>query len=118
MGSASTRQEPFNITSEQHGHAAHLRISGEIDIATVSTLEGWLHTVESNGNSAIVLDLEAVTFMDCSALNVFLGAADRASRSGRTFSLVRAPALVRRVLRITDNTHLLGADALGPSISE
>jgi anti-anti-sigma factor len=111
MTGAGTKQEPFSVTSEQRGHAAHLRLSGEIDIATAPVLEGWLHTAERNGNTAIVLDLEEVTFMDASGLRAFLGAAERATRCGRTFAIVRPPALVQRVLQITGTAHLLAADA-------
>ena len=112
MPGAGSRQEPFSVTSEQRGHAAYVRLSGEIDIATAPVLEGWLQTAECNGNTAIVADLEEVTFMDASGLRAFLGAAERASRSGRTFAIVRAPACVQRVLQITGTTHLLAADAL------
>jgi len=112
MAGAGWSQEPFSVTSEQRGHAAHLRLSGEIDLATAPVLERWLQTAERNGNTAIVLDLGDVTFIDVSGLRAFLGAAERASRSGRTFAIVRAPALVQRVLQFTGTTHLLAADAL------
>jgi len=112
MPGAGTRHELFSVTSEQRGHAAHLRLSGEIDIATSPILEGWLRTAESNGNTAIVVDLEQVTFMDASGIHAFIGAAERARRSRRTFAIVRAPAVVQRVLQITRTTHLLAADAL------
>lgn len=112
MSGAGTRQEPFSVTSEQRGHSAHLRLFGEIDMATVPLLEQWLQAAESNGNTAIVVDLERVTFIDAGGLRAFLGAAKRASRGGRTFAITRVPALVLRVLRITGTTHLLAADTL------
>lgn len=108
-------QEPFSVTSEQRGHAAHLRMFGEIDMATAPALEGWLQKAESNGNTAIVVDLEQVTFMDASGIRVFLGAAQRATASGRTFGIIRAPAMVQRILQITGTSHLLAADALAPN---
>lgn len=109
------KQEPLSATSEQRGHASHLRLFGEIDMATAPVLEGWLQTAESNGNTAIVADLEEVTFMDASGLRAFLRAAERASRRGRTFSIVRAPACVQRILQVTETTHLLAADAIAHS---
>lgn len=111
MTGLTTKREFFNVVSEQCGHATHLRILGEIDMATAPVLEGCLQEVESNGGTAIVVDLEQVTFMDCSGLRPFLEAAQRASRSGRTFAITRAPAAVRRVLQITGTTHLLAAVA-------
>lgn len=112
MASAGREFEPFSITSEQRGHAAHVRPFGEIDMQTAPLLEGWLQTAESNGNTAIVVDLEQVTFMDASGVRVFLDAAHRASRSGRTFAIIKAPAMVQRILQVTGTTHLLAADRL------
>lgn len=112
MDAVGANREILSVASEQRGHTAHLRLSGELDIATSPVLERWLQGAESNGNSAIVLDVEHVTFVDASGIHSFLGAAQRASRSGRTFAIVKAPAVVRRVLHITRTTHLLGADEL------
>lgn len=103
--------QPFSVTSEQHGPAAHLRPFGEIDMATAPVLEGWLQAAESNGNTAIVVDLEQVTFMDTSGVRVFLDAAHRATGSGRTFAMIKAPAIVKRILQVTGTTHLLAAEA-------
>lgn len=112
MSGVETRLEPFSVTGEHRGQAAHLRLFGEIDMAAVPVLERSLRAAESNGNSAIVVDLERVTFIDASGLRAFLGAAKRAGRSGRTFTITRAPAVVQRVLQITGTTHLLAADLL------
>jgi anti-sigma B factor antagonist len=106
----------FNVRSEQRGHAAHLRLSGELDMATFPVLERSLGGAESNGFTAIVLDLQHLTFMDVSGLDAFLRAAERASRSGRDFSVQNAPSIVRRLLEITQTTHLLGADQ--PALSD
>ncbi len=79
-------------------------------MATSPVLEQWIQGAESNGNSAIVLDLANLTFIDSSGIHAFLRAADRASRSGRSFSIVSTPAVVQRLLEITRTNHLLGSD--------
>jgi stage II sporulation protein AA (anti-sigma F factor antagonist) len=112
MHTDSEGQEFFNMRSEQHEHAAHLHLGGEIDLATSRVIEEWLRQAESNGNTAIVLDLEKVTFMDSSGLNSFLQAAERAGARGRSFTLVKAPAAVSKILRLTNTTHLLGEDRI------
>lgn len=103
-----TRQELFTVASAQHGHAAHLHCSGELDMATFPVLEGWLGKAESNGNTSIVVDLERVTFMDGSGLRALLAAAERARKRGRTFALVNSSTMVRRLLQITNTNFLLG----------
>lgn len=112
MAGIGADQEVFGLRSERRGRAEHLLLSGELDTATSPVLDGWLQTAERNGNSTIVVDLENVTFIDVGGLRPFIRAADRAVRSGRGFALVKAPAMVRKVLQITGTTHLLGSDAL------
>lgn len=112
-----TKQEPLRLASDQRGHTAHLRLSGEIDITTAPILSEWLHAAESNGNSSVVVDLDQVTFMDAGGLRVFLRAADRANRGDRTFAITAASAMVQRILQITGTTHLLAADGWVPSVS-
>jgi anti-anti-sigma factor len=107
----------FTVKSEQRGHAAHLRLSGELDLATVAILEQSFGGAESNGFTAIVLDLQQLTFMDVSGLGSFLRAADRASRSGRDFSVLNAPAIVRRLLEVTRTTRLLEPSAPSSGLS-
>lgn len=115
MPAIGANQEVFSVRSEQYGHAAHLLLGGELDMATSPLLERSLEGAESNGNTSIVLDLEHVTFMDANGVHSFLRASDRASRSGRRFTIVNAPAVVRRLLQITRTTYLLGSDAPDPS---
>ncbi len=101
-------QELLRVYSRQRGHAVHLDLSGEIDVATTPDLEQWL--VEADGrreSTTIVVDLENVTFMDAGGLRAFLRAAERAGRSGRSFQMIKASSIVRKVLQITHTTHLL-----------
>lgn len=105
------KQELFSVRGELRGHGTYLRLSGELDMATSPFLETWLQGSECNANDAIVVDLEHVTFMDTSGLYAFLRAAERAGGSGRDFAIVKAPAIVRKLLQITGTTHLLGSEA-------
>ena len=112
MRGSALKLDAFSVTSEQRGHTAYLHVAGELDMATSPVLEGRLHVAESNGNTAIVVDLQHLTFIDASGLRAFLGAAQRANGSGRTFTITRASTVVRRLLQITGTTHLLAADEL------
>ena len=111
MAVMEAAHEVFSVRSEHRGQVAHLRLSGELDVAAAPVLERSLHGAESNGYTAIVLDLVELTFVDAFGIHTFLRAADRASRSGRAFSIVKAPDRVRKVLKITGTTHLLGRTA-------
>jgi anti-anti-sigma factor len=78
-------------------------------MAAAPVLEQSLQVAESNGYTAIVLDLDQLTFVDAFGLHAFQRAADRAGRGGRDFKMVKASAMVRKMLQITGTTHLLGA---------
>lgn len=114
MLATGSNQNLLDASSSHSGHAVQLHLSGELDLATKPFLEKLLSRAEGNGNAEIVVDLSNVTFMSVSTLRSFTRAADRACRSGRTFALVMAPSVVRRVLEITGTLDLLGP---GPPLS-
>jgi len=107
MRADETDPGSFNVRSEHDGQAVYLQVSGELDIATSPVLEKWLTTVQSNGNTKVVVDLEHLTFMDTSGIHAFLRAAERSRHSGRDFAITNAPRVARKILEITKTTHLL-----------
>ena len=81
--------EPFEVrTAKQDGHSV-MAVQGEIDGATVGTLEAYLKGV----TGPVVLDLGGVSFIDSIGLTLLL----RATKRGLTIRDV-SPA-VRRLLR-------------------
>jgi anti-sigma B factor antagonist len=107
MSSRGTNQDLFSVRSETRDHAVHLRLSGELDVATSPVLDGWLSRAGSNGYSAMVLDLEGLTFIDATGLRSLHRAAVRARRSGKGFAIVNVPRVVRRVLDLTGTAEHL-----------
>ena len=119
MTAVEATQDWFSVCSEQRGHTAYLRLHGELDINTSPILERSLHEAESNGYTAVVLDLEHLTFLDASGgLRAFLGAAERAVGAGRTFAIVHPSAIVLKLLGVTQTTHLLAAAPAARSSAE
>jgi anti-anti-sigma factor len=112
----ATRSNEYLLDAWSNGgHAVHLHLGGELDLATKPFLDKLLSRAEVNGIDKIVVDLENVTFMSVSTLRSFTRAAGRASRSGRTFTLVAAPPVVRRIFEITGTLDLLGPECDSPS---
>lgn len=97
----------FAVSGEQRGATVHLRLAGELDIATSPLLEDWLAEAERTDTPTIVIDLENVTFIDTSGVQVFLRAADRATRARRNITIVNAPRVARRLLQLSRSTSLL-----------
>jgi anti-sigma B factor antagonist len=79
-------------------------VHGEIDLLTAPALRERLDALTAEPCPDLVLDLRAVSFIDCAGLSVLCRARNRVlARSGR-LRLVGAGAFLRRVLRHTGLT--------------
>jgi anti-sigma B factor antagonist len=80
---------------------AVLRLSGELDLATVADAEDALVRIESEGRGGITLDLRYVAFIDSTGLRFILSAHARAVEQDRPFAIIRASDAVHRVFVLT-----------------
>jgi anti-anti-sigma factor len=94
-------KDEFRIDVEREPGRARVRPVGELDLATVPTLEQELTRVRESGVPAVVLDLRGLTFMDSTGLSLTLRWALEASRDGFDFSLVRGEGAIRRLFELT-----------------
>ncbi|MEX0665717.1 MAG: STAS domain-containing protein [Acidimicrobiia bacterium] len=82
-------------------------VHGEIDVATSPRLRTELHDCLERGARTIVLDLEAMSFIDSSGLGVLVGVVKRLKdQQGDTIMLCNLQEPVRRVFEITGLTEL------------
>ena len=86
--------ESFPITRERTAGGYRLAPSGELDVATVPLLEA---AFDEAGDAPVLLDLEGVTFIDSTGLQLLLRISDRGA--GR-LEMTSSPAL-ERLLEIT-----------------
>jgi anti-sigma B factor antagonist len=89
--------QPFNRPVPPAGTCLVVRVSGEVDLATSPRLADLLEQVP-HVFDALVIDLDEVDFMDCSALPALLRAA---GRFGQGLSLCGAKPPVIRLLQAT-----------------
>jgi anti-anti-sigma factor len=75
-----------------------VHVDGELDLATVTSLEEAL--AEAEPEDRLVIDLAECTFIDSSAVRVLVAAARDAGDSGRTVALVAHDPGILRVLEI------------------
>ncbi|WP_461012396.1 STAS domain-containing protein [Streptomyces capparidis] len=93
------------------GHEIRIALIGEMDFDTAADLRERLSDCLRLRPRSMVVDLSAVTFCDCSGLNVLLWARRRALASGAAFQ-VRSPApQPARTIALTGTAQVLG---LGP----
>lgn len=84
-----------------------LHLAGELDVATGSDLEGWLHdAVESEDTASILVDLSNVDFIDAFSIGLIMRARAVAVRRGRLLQVNGLAGLPARVF------ELLGLDGV------
>ena len=79
----------------------HVVLTGELDISTATRLEDELRRVEADGPELIVLDLQALSFMDSTGLRLLISADARAREGSRRLAIVQGNEMVQRVMRLT-----------------
>jgi anti-anti-sigma factor len=85
----------LKIETEEHDRAYLVRLSGEVDLETVTLLEGALDGRIHNSRN-VILDCQHLTYIDSTGFNLL---ADL-YRQGRRFVLVAPIPIVQKVLGI------------------
>jgi len=78
-----------------------LSFVGELDIATVPTLDRAITNAIERGAGQVWVDLRQTTFMDSSGVHCLMGAKQRLSQLNRRFAVVCEAGPVRRILALT-----------------
>jgi anti-sigma B factor antagonist len=109
---ASERDEASRfvcITSASGVHATWVHVAGELDLATSPQLQHELQEAQDSAR-LIVIDLRAVTFIDCSGLHVLL-----AANGGRARAILVAGRAVNRLLQLAGVADQVSTVDLDPS---
>lgn len=94
-------EQEFRIEERVDEGVAVITVVGEIDVATAPQLRESLHRVIARGQSTVVLDMLAVTFLDSTALGVLVGGLKRCRELGGELHVVVADARIRKIFEIT-----------------
>jgi anti-anti-sigma factor len=94
--------ETFRINAVPRHDVCTLVLQGEADLAVADDIVslGTLSLTES-GTQILILDLEAVTFMDSTAIGAMIRLRNLATESGKQLQLAHLPARVRQILTLT-----------------
>lgn len=86
-------------------------VGPELDISTAPRLREKLIDLIAAGQRSLVIDMEAVTFVDSTALGVLVGALKRVRTAGGELRIVATGDAVLRPLRITGLHRVFGTYA-------
>jgi anti-anti-sigma factor len=95
----------FEVTDDEQGDWAVLRVSGEMDLVTSPVLRQRVHRAVADGRRSLVLDLSAVVFCDSSGVGVLI-ATRRLMRSCRGRLRLILPPDVRPGGGPSDGAHV------------
>ncbi|HEX6781838.1 MAG TPA: STAS domain-containing protein [Solirubrobacterales bacterium] len=91
----------FSCTRRAEGRGSiRLVLAGELDLSARAHFEEALKDAQSDANR-VVLDLQALTLIDCASLSVLFDAALEARRQDAVLILLEPRGQVRRVLDLT-----------------
>lgn len=79
-------------------------VTGELDVLSASGLRASIARRTADGCSSVVLDLDGVTFIDCTGLSALLACQQEVAASGGSFSVAALSAAVARVIDLTGTT--------------
>jgi anti-sigma B factor antagonist len=89
----------IDVSSE--GERVVLRLDGELDLASVPTLEDAIEDTRLEDATEIVFDLRGLEFIDSTGLRAILLQDKRSTERGQAFALVRGPEQVQRLMNVT-----------------
>lgn len=86
------------ITALDLPPVAHLKVDGELDLATCGRLEVAVRDAVRDGCRQVTLDLSGVTFMDSSGLHALSGSRRTVRAAGGRLRVVSLSPAVERIL--------------------
>lgn len=93
-------------------------VSGDADLTAAGQLGEALAAAQERYPAAasIIVEASQMTFADAAATRALLAAAQAARRRGGTLTLLGAQPVVRRVISILDEDHLITLPTSGPDL--
>ena len=90
----------FTIDESAREDGVELGLAGDLDMSATFALEPVLDRVLADGPAELVLDLEAVGFVDSSGLGLLIATHERATRAEVDMAITGAGPEIQRVFAI------------------
>ncbi len=97
---------PFAVTVVRDDVRVAVALQGELDLASAGELARAVHELWSSGDQSVLIDLEALEFLDSSGLRALLALQDAARLEGRDLALRPGPFVVQRIFDLTGTRGL------------
>ena len=107
----------MNVDTSERDGRFEVAVSGEVDVHTAPDLRAELNRLAGEGAAHVIVDLEAVDFIDSTGLSVLLGAHRKAEEDGRRFEVRTTSERTIKLLRISgllEKLNVVPAPRTGP----
>jgi anti-sigma B factor antagonist len=94
------------LDSRVEGDWAVVDVKGEIDLHTAPKLRERMTELVEQGQRRVILNMEALDFMDSTGLGVLIGSLKRLKENEGTLALVAPQHPIQRVLSVTGLTKV------------
>lgn len=92
---------PLRALADSRPGVAYVWVGGELDAFSVPRLERVLSPLAADGRADVVLDMEALSFIDTAAVGLIARWSRRLRDQGKRLSLVRPPVTLELVAALT-----------------
>jgi anti-anti-sigma factor len=100
-------EPPLKIATVRDDGALRIVAEGELDLASAPLLEQALLDAEQTDAQFILLDIDAITFIDSTGLRVLLEAHARSRRDGNRLRVTRGAPQARRLFNLARADQIL-----------
>jgi anti-sigma B factor antagonist len=94
------------LAVEHYDGSAVVTVGGDLEFGTAASLRSTLIDLSQQGCDPLVIDLEALEFIDSTGLSLLVQAKQRVESQGHQFILRNPTQRVRRVLEISGLAEL------------
>lgn len=101
MDPSTSREKALEIEAAEADGTYVVRLHGELDLAHCDSVDAALRAAERSQAPRILLDIDGVSFIDSSGLQVILRAKRRSDGSGRRLRITRGSGHVADMFRLT-----------------
>ncbi|CUR60550.1 Anti-sigma-B factor antagonist [metagenome] len=91
----------LTLATEQVGGATIIVVGGEIDVYTAPRLRDKITELVAEGAHTLVIDMEAVEFLDSTGLGVLVGGLKKVRAHGGSLQLICTQERLLKIFRIT-----------------
>ncbi|KRE60862.1 anti-sigma factor antagonist [Nostocoides sp. Soil756] len=101
----------LSVTTSHHDDVSVVTVEGEVDVHTAAQLRQSLDQEITGGHVRLVVDLDAVSFLDSTGLGVLVGRLKLVRNGSGWLRIVCSSDRILRVFRITGLDKVFGIHA-------